>query len=71
MKQLLPNKIISINFVSSKDNLADLFMKGLIRERIKLHIQENGTKSLTLPSQFNENLTSRLDILQTKFKKKN
>jgi len=71
MKQLLSNEIISINFILPKDNLADLFMKGLIRERIKLHIQENGTKSLTLPSQFNENLTSRLDILQTKFKKKN
>ena len=32
--QLLSNKTISIDFVKSKDNLADLFTKGLSIERI-------------------------------------
>jgi len=35
VKQLLSNEIISIDFVSSKDNLVDLFTKGLSGERIK------------------------------------
>jgi len=34
IKQLLSNGIISIDFVSSKDNLADSLTKGLSRERI-------------------------------------
>ena len=34
VKQLLSNEIISIDFVLSKDNLADLFTKNLNRERI-------------------------------------
>ena len=34
VKQLLSNGIISIDFVSSKDNLADPFTKGLSGERI-------------------------------------
>jgi len=34
VKQLLSNGIISINFVSSKDNLADPLTKGLSGERI-------------------------------------
>jgi len=34
VKQLLSNEIISINFVSSKDNLTDLFNKGLSGEHI-------------------------------------
>jgi len=29
VKQLLSNEIISIDFISSKDNLADLFNKSL------------------------------------------
>jgi len=34
MKQLLSNGIVSIDFISSKDNLADPFIKGLNGERI-------------------------------------
>jgi len=34
VKQLLSNDIISIDFVSSKDNLMDLFTKDFSRERI-------------------------------------
>jgi len=34
VKQLLSNEIISIDLVSSKDNLADPFTKGLSGERI-------------------------------------
>ena len=56
VKQLLSNEIISIDFVSSKDNLADPFIKFKWRA-YKLRIEENDAKSLTLPSQLNENLT--------------
>jgi len=52
---LLSNEIISINFVSSKDNLVDPFTKGW--RAYKLRIERNEFKSLTLPSQLNGNLT--------------
>jgi len=34
VRQLLPNGVNSINFVASKDNLAELFTKSLSGERI-------------------------------------
>ena len=57
VKQLLSNGIISIDFVSSKDNLADPFIKGLSGKHINCAFEGNGSKSLILPSQLNENLT--------------
>ena len=57
IKQLLSNGIISIDFVSSKDNLIDLFTKSLSGERINCASKENESKSLTLSSQLNENPT--------------
>ena len=44
VKQLLSNKIISIDFVSSKDNLADPFTKGLNGERINCESRKMGLK---------------------------
>jgi len=34
VRQLVSNEVISIDFVASKDNLADLFIKSLSEERI-------------------------------------
>jgi len=45
MKQLLSNEIISIDFLSSKDNLADLFTKGLNGERINCASRRMGLKA--------------------------
>ena len=45
VKQLLSNRIISIDFVSSKDNLADLLTKGLSGERINYASRGMGLKA--------------------------
>jgi len=45
VKQLLSDEIISIDFVSSKDNLADLFTKGLNGERINCASRGLGLKA--------------------------
>ena len=45
VKQLLSNRIISIDFVSSKDNLADPFTKGLSGERINCALRGMGLKA--------------------------
>ena len=45
VKQLLSNKIISIDFVSSKDNLADPLTKGLSGERINCTSRGMGLKA--------------------------
>jgi len=37
IRQLFSNEVISIDFVSSKDNLADPFTKGLCVELINSH----------------------------------
>ena len=59
VRQLLSNGVISIDFVVSKDNLADLFTKSLSGERI--NCASKGTwlkkKHLTIPSQLNKKLT--------------
>jgi len=47
---MLSNGVISIDFVSLKDNLVDPFTKDLSDERIKLCIERKGAKSLTIPS---------------------
>ena len=44
---LLSNGVISIDFVSSKDNLVDSFTKDLIEEHLKLCIERNRAKSKT------------------------
>ena len=44
VKQLLSNEIISIDFVSLKDNLADPFIKGLSGERINCASRGMGLK---------------------------
>jgi len=45
VKQLLSNEIISIDFVSSKDNLADPFTKGLSGERVNYASRGMGLKA--------------------------
>ena len=45
VKQLLSNEIISIDFVSSKDNLADPFTKDLNGERINCASRRIGLKT--------------------------
>ena len=45
MKQLLLNGIISIDFISSKDNLVDLLTKGLSEERINCASRRMGLKA--------------------------
>jgi len=45
IKQLLSNRIISIDFVSSKDNLADPFIKELSGECINWASRRMGLKS--------------------------
>ena len=34
VRQLLSNEIISIDYIKSKNNLADLLIKGLTREQV-------------------------------------
>ena len=57
VKQLLSNGIISIDIVSSKDNLVDPLYQRFKWRAYKLRIEGNESKSLTLPSQLNGNLT--------------
>ena len=45
VKQLLSNGIIFIDFVSSKDNLADRFTKTLSKERINCASRKMGLKA--------------------------
>ena len=45
VKQLLSNGIISIDFISSKDNLADPLTKGLNGERINCASRRKGLKA--------------------------
>jgi len=45
VKQLLSNEIISIDFISSKDNLADLFTKDLSEELINCASRKMGLKA--------------------------
>ena len=45
VKQLLSNEIFSIEFVSSKDNLADQLTKGLSGERINCTSRGMGLKA--------------------------
>ena len=45
IKQLLSNSIVSIDFVSSKDNLADPFTKILSGERINCASRGMGLKA--------------------------
>ena len=45
VKQLFSNGIISIDFISSKDNLADPFTKGLSGERINCASRGIGLKA--------------------------
>jgi len=45
VRQLLSNEVISIDFVSSKDNLADPFTKGLSGELINCASRGMGLKA--------------------------
>ena len=54
--QLLSNRVISIDCLASKNNLADSFTKGC-EEHINCASKGIRLKSLTIPSQLNENLT--------------
>ena len=46
VKQLLSNGIISIDYVKSKDNIADLLTKGLTREQVYRSSRGMGLKPL-------------------------
>ena len=46
VKQLLSNGIISIDYVKSKDNIADPLTKGLTREQVYRSSRGMGLKSL-------------------------
>nr|GEU69185.1 ribonuclease H-like domain containing protein [Tanacetum cinerariifolium] len=46
IRQLLSTRVISIDYVASKDNIADPFTKGLSRELVSKSSKGKGTKSL-------------------------
>ena len=47
MRQLLSNGIISIDFIKSKENIADSLTKGLSREQVNCSSRGMGLKSMT------------------------
>ena len=47
IRQLLSNGIISIDYIKSKDNLADPLTKGLTREQVNCTSRGMGLKSMT------------------------
>ena len=46
MRQLLSNGIISIDFIKSKENIADLLTKGLSREQVNCSLRGMGLKPI-------------------------
>ena len=46
IKQLLSNGVITIDFVKSKDNIADLLTKGLSREQVVVTTRGIGLKPI-------------------------
>ena len=47
VRQLLSNEIISIDYIKSKDNLADPLAKGLTREQVNCTSRGMGLKPMT------------------------
>ena len=50
VKQLLSNEIISIDYIKSKDNLADPLTKGSMREQVNCTSRGMGSKLMTKES---------------------
>ena len=50
VRQLLSNGIISIDYIKSKDNLADLLTKGLTREQVTCTLRIMELKPMTKES---------------------
>ena len=50
VRQLLSNGIISIDYIKSKDNLADPLTKGLTREQVNCTSRGMGLKPMTKES---------------------
>ena len=50
VRQLLSNGIISIDYIKSKDNLADLLTKGLMREQVTCTLRGMELKPMTKES---------------------
>ena len=50
IRQLLSNGIISIDYIKSKDNLANPFTKGLTREQVNCISRGIGLKPMTKES---------------------
>ena len=48
--QFLSNRIISIDYIKSKDNLVDLLTKGLTREQVNCTSRGMGLKPMTKES---------------------
>ena len=48
VRRLLENGIVSIDYVRSKDNIADPFTKGLAKERVKASSEGMGLKPVKL-----------------------
>ena len=47
IKQLLSNSVISLDYVKSKDNIANLLTKGLNRELVEKSLNGMGLKPIT------------------------
>ena len=47
VRQLLSNGIISIDFIKSKENIADPLTKGLSREQVNCSLRGMGLKPIT------------------------
>ena len=50
VRQFLSNRIISIDYIKSKDNLADPLTKGLTRKQVNCTLRGIGLKPMTKES---------------------
>ncbi|GJZ34536.1 hypothetical protein Tco_0580353, partial [Tanacetum coccineum] len=60
IRQLLSTGVISIDYVKSKDNIADLFTKGLSRELVSKSSKGIGLKPLSHPTKAEPRVKSRI-----------
>ena len=57
VRELLANGVISIDYVKSKDNLADPLTKGLTRDRVEISSRGMGLKPVKLITRHEGNPT--------------
>ena len=57
VRQLISTGVISVDYVKSKDNIADLLTKGLNRELVEKSSRGMRLKPIKMKSQYDENLT--------------